>query len=334
MRGLRAIAVFVLTVLVLIPAPALAFGGTVHDGQVVFGEDFTLPAGEVLDGDLVVFGGDVTLETESQVNGNVVIWGGQVEVDGTIRGDLAVFGGDVHLAESAVVEGNLATMGGQVRREEGAQVRGQEVTAPQGVWSFPVVIPFTGFSRTVPIPGGPQFWRDSLSRLAFRVFFKGVRLVLMVLLMAGLSGLAVVLWPKPAIRVGKTVVEAPLPSLGVGLLTTVVAVIVVLGLAVTICLSPVALLAALAAGVAAVFGWTSLGVIVGERVLAGLTSRTVNPFWSAALGGALITLLSGLLDLIPCVGWMGGFLVAAIGMGAVVLTRFGTMDYPLASPAA
>lgn len=328
MRRTWGLALATLAVLLfLIATPVRAFEGGIPDGQVVFGEDFTLESGEVLDGDLVVFGGDVTLEEGSEVDGNVVVWGGETQVAGLVDGDLVVFGGDVTLAATAVVDGNLATMGGEVHREEGAVVRGQEVTAGRGTWSAPVVIPIPGFRRTIPLPAGSVPWGNGAAGLALRVFLRGARLLLMVLLMAGLSGLAVVLWPAAATRVGQAATRAPLPSLGVGLLTVVVAFVVVLGLAVTLCLLPVSFLVALAGAGTAIFGWTSLGIIVGERVLAATTPRTVSPFWSAALGGGLLTLLSGLLDLIPCVGWMGGFLVACVGIGAVVLTRFGTVEY-------
>ncbi len=331
MRKLRVVSLLVL-LLALIPAPALAFGGGLPDGQVVFGEDFTLAAGEVLDGDLVVFGGDVVLEEGSEVRGDVVIWGGEVEVSGTVRGNLAALGGDVYLDSTALVTGDLVTMGGEVHREEGAQVEGQEVSGAQGRWAFPVVIPIPGGVRTIPLPSGPFAHWNGFSGFLLRLLLRGVRLVLSVLLMAGLSGLVVVLWPQPAARVGETALQASLPALGVGLLTVVVVAVVALGLAVTICLSPVALLVLLGAGVAGIFGWTALGILVGERVFPALTSQPVNPFWSAALGGALLTFITGLLDLIPCIGWMGGFLVACVGIGAVVLTRFGTVAYPSLSP--
>ncbi|HEY77374.1 MAG TPA: polymer-forming cytoskeletal protein [Thermoflexia bacterium] len=332
MRKLRIVFLLVL-LLASIPAPALAFGGRIPDGQVIFGEDFTLAAGEVLDGDLVVFGGNVTLEGGSEVVGDVVVWGGEVEVNGTVDGNLAALGGDVYLGASALITGDLVTMGGEIQREEGAQVEGQEVTAAGGGWAFPVIIPLPGGARRIPIPSGPFAHWNGFSGLLLRLLFRGVRLVLLVLLMAGLSGLVVVLWPQPATRVGETALQAMLPSLGVGLLTVIVAAIVVLGLMATICLSPVAFLVVLAAGVAGLFGWTAIGVLIGERVLPALTNQPVNPFWSAALGGALLTFITELLDLIPCIGWIGGFLVACVGIGAVVLTRFGTVAYP-ASPAA
>jgi len=310
-------------VLLASAAPALAFEGRLPDGQVVFGEDFTLAAGETLDGDLVVFGGDVTLEEDSRVDGDVVVWGGDVEVAGVVEGQVAAFGGNVALLETAVIDGDLAVIGGQVSREEGARVRGQQVVNPwqAGRWStWPMFIP------TPPDLPDPLHGLGMSARAAFRFLWRGLRLLLTAALMAGLAGLVTVLWPQAAMRVGRACAQAPLPTFGMGLLT----VAVVAALLISICLTVIGLVAVVAVAVAAVFGWLALGILIGERLL---EARSVHPFWPAALGAGLLTLLSGLLGLIPCVGWMGSFLIACVGLGAVVLTRFGMQDYPLFAPA-
>jgi len=55
MRRYRFVCAVVLAVLLLaVASPALAFDGGRPDGKVVWGEDFTLPAGDSVDGDLVV----------------------------------------------------------------------------------------------------------------------------------------------------------------------------------------------------------------------------------------------------------------------------------------
>jgi hypothetical protein len=272
----------------------------------------------MLDGDLVIVGGDVTLEEGSVVDGSVVVWGGSVEIAGEVEGDVSAFGGSVYLADTAEVEKDVVTFGGDVERESGAWIGGQEVRGPGGdfdSWPFPVV-PFA------PVfDGGPRF-------LFGRVFFRIGQLMLLTLLMAGLGGLVAVLWPRPATRVGEAAVQAVLPTMGVGLLTMLAALFVVVGLVVTICCSPLGILAAAVVGVATLFGWLALGIIIGERILPAGSS----PFWGAALGAGLLTLLSSLLDLVPCIGWLVPFLIACVALGAVVLTRFGSQRYPAAFP--
>jgi hypothetical protein len=323
MRRMRVVWAALLAMMLLASAsPVLAFDG--EPPGVVVGEDFTLRDGEVLRDDLVVVGGDVVLEEGSRVDGGVVVWGGSLEVSGEVEGDIVVFGGSVHLTDTAEVDGNVASFGGEVERDPGADLGGQQIIGGPygefGRWPIPV-----------PIPRAPVFFDAGPGMLAWRLAMGVGRVLLLTLLMAGLGGLVAVLWPRPARQVGKATARSVLPSLGMGLLTMLVTVIVVVGLVLTLCLSPLALVAALAVGIATLFGWLAFGIFIGEQIVRG----DVNPFWPAALGAGLVTLLSSLVNLIPCVGWVVPFLVACVGLGAVVLTRFGTVPYPapaVASP--
>lgn len=319
MRDLKVLlAVLLAAALLTVAAPALAFDG--EPPGVVIGEDFTLHAGEMLDGDLVIVGGAVTLDEGSIVDGSVVVWGGSVEIAGEVEGDVSAFGGSVYLTDMAEVEGDVVTFGGDVERESGAWIGGQEIRGPGGdfdSWPFPMM----------PVPFGPMF--EGGPRFFFgRVFLKMGQLLLLTLLMAGLGGLVAVLWPQPATRVGETAVQAVLPTLGVGLLTMLAALFLVVGLVVTVCCSPLGILAAGVVGVGTLFGWLALGIVIGERILPAGS----NPFWGAALGAGLLTLLGSLLDLVPCIGWLVPFLIACVALGAVVLTRFGSQSYPAPFP--
>lgn len=316
MRTLRRTLALIAVIISLmgIATPALATDGQ-PPGRVVFGTDFTLRSGESLGGDLVVFGGNVTLEENSRVEGNVVAWGGDVEIAGEVAKDLVAFGGDVHLADTAVVKGDLMVFGGKTQLEEGAQVRGQQMVNAAGwTWTHWYTWPWGRLSSGRPL--------DFLTAL----FWQGLRTVLEALLMAGLAGVLVLLWPKGAARVGQAAIGAPLSSLGMGLLTLIAAVVLGVVLVLTLCLSPIGVAILLALVVASLLGRLALGILIGERLFGALTTRTVAPFWVAAAGTGLLTLLLRLLDLIPCAGWAIGLLVTSVGLGAVVLTRFGTAD--------
>ncbi len=295
-------------------APAFASGGQ-PPGQIIWG-DFTLQSGQTLDGDLVVFGGDVRVEADSTVRGSVVVWGGDVEIAGTVEQDVVAFGGDVRLRRTARIEGGLVVLGGKVDREAGARVFGQQLVNPPqwSRWGW------------VMIPAYPYFPSDGLPMLIFQVSVRGLEIFLRAVVMAGLAGLVALLWPRAAARIGRSALEKPLPAFGMGLLTLVVGVLLAIGLTLTLCLAPVGIAAAIALVVAILFGWLAIGVTIGERLMPTLTSRPIAPFWTAALGAGLLALLSDLLGLIPCMGWIGGFLITCAGLGAVALTRFGTME--------
>lgn len=290
--------------------PAFADG---DGGRVVFGGSFTLESGEELDGDLVIFGGSAVLEERSRVDGNVVVIGGSARVAGDVEDDLVVFGGDVVLRATAVVDGDLVTIGGNVQREEGAVVRGTEARG----------LEFEGFPRSWTFPTRFGFDRgvDLWSRSIFNIF----RDIFVALALAALGLLVVLFWPKQTEVVGQATLAAPLPSAGVGLLTGVVAVVLMILLAITICLSPVAFLLGVAMLVAGIFGWSAVGLLVGQRLLEAFKVKGVTLLMAVAAG----TLLISVLRAIPCLGAIFGFVVGCAGLGAVVLTRFGTQTYPL-----
>lgn len=313
--------------LLLPVTPALADGSPPgDDGVIIWDEDYTLEEGERLDGDLIVFNGDVTLEADSRVEGSVIIWNGNADVEGTIEEDLVVSGGDIHLGEDARVKGSVVcSWNCDIEQEEGARVDGGIVEG----------VPQRGFrferwrSFPISVPSLPAFWVSGPGEVLSWVL-RAIRSVVAILVIATVAGLVALIWPQQTAQVGRAVVEAPGPSFGFGLLAAVAATVLIIALALTICLSPVAALTALALGVAGLFGWIGIGALVGERLLQALNAREIAPLWAAGLGTLLITLVSAGLSVALCLaplGWALIFIVCCLGLGAVVLTRFGTTDY-------
>jgi hypothetical protein len=317
-------------------APALADDGPPGDeGIIIWNEDYTLEAGEHLVGNLVVFNGDVALETDSHVEGSVIIWNGNIEAQGTVTQDVVVSGGDIHLGEDAWIGGSVVcSWNCDLEQEEGAYVeggytegdplRGFRYEGENGI-SIPALpsLPFAELrsvgERGLSFPGRALNWALK--------FIRGVTAILVV---AAVAGLVALIWPEPTAQIGRTVVEAPWQSLGIGVLAGGAATVLIIVLALTICLSPVAALAALALGAAGLFGWIAVGAMIGERLLQALNAREIAPLWAASLGTLLVSLtgvgLSAAFCLAP-LGWLLIFAVGCMGLGAVVLTRFGTMAY-------
>jgi hypothetical protein len=92
---------------------------------------------------------------------------------------------------------------------------------------------------------------------------------------AAVAGLVALIWPQQTAQVGRAIVDAPWLSLGIGLLTSITSTALVVALAITICLSPVAALAALALSAAGLFGWIAIGEQVGERLLQALNVQQI-----------------------------------------------------------
>ncbi len=303
----------VLVLTLALPATALAAGQ--DSGQVVFGGDFTLRDGETLTGDLVVFGGNVTLEAGSVVEGSVFLMGGNAEMGGIVERDVALFGGNLTLAETAAIRGDVTIFGGNLQREEGAVVSGQVLSGDS------VRVPFDWeFGRIVRIPFGP--WSMQRWPLVESAWFSGVSYILRAVLLAGLAVLLVMFVPVQAARVGRTIVEQPVITGGLGILSAIVVPLFLVVLAATICLIPVTIVGAMLLVVAIVFGWIGIGTEVGQR-LAEAFHWTLHPAAAAGLGTLVMTLVVDGFGHIPCVGWLAPALVGALGLGSVIVTRFG-----------
>lgn len=319
--------VMVFIILITTVAPAFAAGPL--DGRIILGGSFTLESGQILDGDLVVFAGSVDLEADSRVTGDVAVLGGSADVAGTVNGDLVVFGGSVELMSTAVVGGELVTFGGNIDRAEGAIVQGSQVEG----FAFGQDFDFPNI--TTIRTNGPRFhWGNWLLRFFYRIF----KALMFVVLITVIGILVAVLLPQPLERVSQAVLVAPAHSWVVGFLAAVLGVIVGGTLIVTLCLAPFGAVVWLALLIACIFGWTALGLIVGLRILEQLNSRNVTPVMGVAVGSVILSLITAVLWIITdcCLGWPFVILVGSFGLGAVVLTRFGTQEYVPApeSPAA
>jgi cytoskeletal protein CcmA (bactofilin family) len=313
---------FLLAILVLVPLQSAAAKGGSYDGQVIFGQSYTLKNGETLTGDLLVFGGTATIEEGATVNGNVLLFGSTLVLNGEVSGDVAVAGGSAALGASAHVQGNLTTVGASLDRAEGSQIDGQisnTATSSSGSetnGSNPV-IPGSQVTRVVQQmisnfdPFGPLF----------NAFGQALGLAILAML--------VMLFLAPhADRVAHAIIAQPLTAGGLGLLTIIVAPIALVILTITIILIPVVAILVVALFVAGVFGWIAIGYEIGQRFTVAI-HQNWHPAFSAGLGVFALTLVANALTGIPvlnCVGWLVPFLLGMAGLGAVIMSRFGTQS--------
>lgn len=317
---------FVLALLAVLVAPVAAQGS--DPGKLVVGGTYTLRSGQQLDGDLGVVGGVATVEQGATVDGDVMVAGGTLRVAGRINGDIAVFGGAVTLERSAYVAGDLVNIGGSVQRSPGAVVTGEvreggEFDFPMvpGSWFFPGLERFT-FGPEVNMQQSPGQW---LALLLLRIIRTGI----MILALAALALVVSLFWPKGVERLGQTAMHQPVLVFLVGLLSWIVGLGLFVVLAITICLIPVALLVGLALLVAALLSWVMVGWLVGRKLLAMLNLRNVTVVVEAAVGTLLLATVYFLVGILPCTEFILGVLIVSVGLGAIVLTRFGTRPYPV-----
>ena len=320
MKNIMKIAsIFLLALMVFLPMQPTAAASGAFDGQVVFGQSFTLKSGDAMSGDLLVFGGSATIEEGATVNGNTVVMGGNLTINGEVTGDAAVFGGTMELGAKAHVSGNLSTVGSTLDRAEGAQVDGQVYnTATSWAGSngnhpqLPVINP--------PVPVVPPI------KFEFQPLLSVANAIGQAFALAVLAMLVMLFLASHADRVAHATISQPLTAGGLGLLTVIVAPIAIVLSAITIILIPVALIIILALIVAGVFGWIAIGYEIGQRFTKAV-HQTWHPAFSAGLGVFTLTLVAKVLTGLPvlnCVGWLVPFILGLAALGAVLMTRFGT----------
>jgi hypothetical protein len=324
--------------------PGFEFGGG-KDGKVIFGGSYTLRSGDRLNGDLVVFGGSAIVESDSRVTGNVVVIGGAADIAGHVNQDLVVIGGAAQLRSSAEVDGQLVRVGGALQKEEGATIHGGE----SGGVPIPPIPPVPSIP---PTPSVPPFgrWVNNGVNTWLNFVWHVARAIGTTILLTLLAAFAVALWPNPMQRVGRTIKGYAGMSWVVGMLTPLAFAVVIPAFAILSALLVIACglgllgfmliaVASLALAVAWLMGWIALGQIVGDWLLRALGTRDATPAASAAVGTAAITFVWLGLDTLNGLGWLCGLgclgafgwvifvVLGPIGLGAVVLTRFGTQSY-------
>jgi len=284
--------------------------------QLVLGRVFTLLEGQNLNGSLLVIGGTAELNPNSKISGDVLVIGGTVTINGTIQGDLSVYGGTVQLLNQATIYGDFSDFGGSTTQEEGAKIYGRTTSA----------LPFNLTLNADQTPLG-QFKPNIQINDTTNSFGKVFWAIFQSLALAVLALLTALLLPKHTERVTNTISTQPVVSGSIGLLTLVIFPLVLILLIVTIILSPVGVIGILAFALAILFGWIGLGLWIGQKIAGWFKSEFALPV-KAGVGSLILTIIARLVAMIPCVGWLFGFVLAMIGLGAVVLTRFGVKNYP------
>jgi hypothetical protein len=293
----------------------------------------------------VRFGGDVAVAEDEAIGDDVVAILGTANIDGRVDGNVVAVGGSVRLGPKANVNGDVTAVGGSVERAATTVVSGQinEIRI-----AAPTFAPFANFRPWRNWHGfdGP-----------FRNPFGGPIDLMATLVRVGLVGLLAALMiavaPAPVRRVADRVATEPWRAGFVGLaaqlLFVPLLVITVVVLAVSIIGIPLLLLVPfglLAAALALVMGFAgsacAIGRWAGRRAGSGVPGLLVSLVVGLAIVFALtITArflgLAGLpmqivLGSILAVGFLIEYVAWTVGLGGVLLSRFGRREAPAAIP--
>jgi hypothetical protein len=266
-------------VLLAIPAPALAQGGSpADDDLVVLTGGAQVSEGETA-GDVIVFDGPVSIAGTAR--GDVVAFNGRVDVSGVVRGDLVVFNGRVAVADGAEVSGDVRSRT-TAQIDPGANVGGDV----RG-------LDFRAFDEAV-----------ASARIGIWLAFSVSALVLVLAF--------VLLFPRGADHVAEAGVRSTGSSIGWGLLLFFGIPIVAVILLITLLGIPLGIGLLLAIAPLYALGYVASGYFLGRRIISPPRARAL-----AAVVGivilrvvALIPILGGLVWFAATVFGLGLLIVA------------------------
>jgi sporulation protein YlmC with PRC-barrel domain len=315
--------------------------GVVREGQSAsdHGEDWQV---RVSDKDVVRFGDDIIIDEDEVVQGDAVAILGSVIVNGVVEGDAVAVGGGLTIGPKGRVDGDGVSIGGGVYKDPGAVIRGQTVSVGKGgKW-----VNGQHVSRGLFHQAGFPF---GLFTRVGRLFLFIVCTLLIILL--GLVVAAVA--RRPVENVCMTVKKEAFKMGLIGLAAEVLVVPVIVLFCITIIGIPIGLVAIpMVLALAMLLGYTGVGLAVGERFAGAGNGKSI--YWSLAVGmlvlealkivSGLVRLPGGVLGMIGWViafiGWAVIYVAVTVGLGAVIMTRFGTrpaappMPVPPVPPAA
>ncbi|RAQ96179.1 bactofilin family protein [Thermogemmatispora tikiterensis] len=257
------------------------------------GGNLVVASNQVLCSDLISFGGTVAIN--GTVNGNVVAFGGNVIIEGTVNGDVSLYGGVVSLQSGSHVHGNIHLYNARWARERNAQLDGTLIDRSQRlIWPFPNSLTFS---------------------------FPSLSLLIWV----GLGLLLTWLFPEHVMLVRTTIQTSAGRSLLVGLLSSILAPVLILLLSTLIITIPLAIIVAVGLIAGWALGMVALGLLIGERLLQTSAPQRHARCFQVAVGLIILTLASSL----PLLGWLVSLGAGLLGLGAALLSRFGTRLYGL-----
>ncbi len=284
---------------------------------------------ELNGGDLVKFGKDITIEESEKVTGDVVALGGDVRVNGLVEGDVVSIGGNIFVSSTGIIEKNATSVGGDVRRDPGSIIKGESV----GLGFLPGKL--LGFHT-----GSHFLWGVGFIFSLFKILF---------LFFLGIVVLALV--PNNVQKVKDKITRNPWQSALIGFLgeimilpAFILLIITIIGIPVAILVLPLAILLAM------LIGYTSVSLIVGEKLRQNTNIKPQTQMMTLILGiltiefvllfARFLRIFWGFFSPFSLIFAIIGFLITyvafTIGFGGAILTLLGTRpkDKPVtATPA-
>lgn len=317
--------------------------GTVNGDVYVAGGTVTVDG--TVNGDVIAGGGTVTVNGTAQ---NLRISGGTVHINGTVERNVTALGGTIILGEEAEIAGSIVTAGGTINIlspiGKGATIAGGtvsinnaingDVTAGVGQLTLQPQaqingnLTYTSNQKAQIMQGAsvsgetkqmmPPKPKEKDQQEAF-LGLAGVALVFkfMGIVSTLVLGLLFVFFaPNYLKRTAHTVIEKPWQSLGVGVVSLILAPIIFGILLITIFGIPLAFLFIILFAIACYFAKLFVIYLLGEKVGTSLNSK-LHSAWLFVIG----LIIYEILILIPILGWLVELAALIFGLGALLMQK-------------
>ncbi len=287
------------------------------------------------------------MQISGTVSGNVTSKGGNVVITGVVNGDVSLEQGVVEVGPQGVVNGRISVARGLVKTSDtsivGQVVINEELTINElqeaesdpgysfeGVDEERIESIFNRFERSLDntferFRFMPHVMRSRDWDLApfprLGPYGNIARGIINMLIMFALAALIYTLFPNQVKTTGQAVASKSGPVIGWGLLVAILAIPLMVVLAITLIGIPLIIVEIIVLAVAALFGYTGIALLVGEKILGSATSRSFSPLGAVAIG----VLILGLVAMIPFIGWLVSLSLFVLAVGATLLTRFGSV---------
>jgi hypothetical protein len=281
---------------------------TTYPSQFVVGNTYVLKSHEKINGNIVGIGTNLIIEDGAFVQGDVSLIGSTIDLSGRIVGDLNVMAGSSVIENPAIITGNINQVLQTTNIASKAVVLGDINT-----YSFPSATSGNVGNKIVNL----LEWLRPTTIIALQIA--------RVLILLVLSLIGIYLIKKPTNNVATAIVANMPAAWGAGLLTIITVTILSLVLIVTICLSPIGILLVIALIFSGLWGLVALSSIIGKKIIDWLKLD-----WSeepaTIVGALMLGVVTSLISFIPCFGFLINMMITSIGIGGVLLSRFGRIS--------
>lgn len=243
----------------------------------------------------IVRTGNIVIAADERVMGDVVCLRGDVDIHGEVYGDVVALTGHVTVHSGGVVHGDVVTLLGTVDLHSQGRISGDQVS-------------LGGIRQVIP---SPSLGRRQSVNWGLTIF--------MIVIRFGMAVLIAALFPAALGRVSGMIERQSGRTAGIGALTWLAALPLTLVMALTIIGIPLSLLLLLALWAAYYLGFAAISLLAGKRIL---PKSPAGSFAPVAAGAVILSLLIAF----PFIGWLIRIALGLMGVGAVVLTRFGSRE--------